>query len=255
MSILVTGARNGLGRSLSSFFDAPGLTRENAESIFVGAEQFDTVVHCAHSRAKDVTSGQLVDYLADSVDLTDRVLGLCRKTFILVSSVSVYPLAGHSLEEEEPILLDQVPNFYGVVKLMSEARVQKWAEEQGVRFVILRMSSMLGPYSPPNVTTRILSGEATKIVLSEKSRFSYVFHDEVCNFVALAHSQDLEGIYNIAAEDTISLKEVANIANRSLEFGPVDYQAPEVSIERAANLLPSLRRSSKDRIKEAVGNA
>ncbi len=252
LSVLVTGARSGLGRALCERFRATAMTRENADEIFSQDTKYDLVIHCAHSRAKDVDTDSLDDYASDSFELTSKVLRLCKQKFILISSVSVYPLEGHSLREDDPIKLDEVHEFYGIAKLLSERHVVNWAHRTGGKFLILRLSSTLGPYSPANVTKRILTGATPSVPLSGESRFSYICHDEIGDFIEVALNRSAEGFFNLAAADTVTLKDVACLAGREIEFGPINYQAPVVSIERACALLPALRKTSVERIRNAI---
>ncbi|MEL6977873.1 MAG: NAD-dependent epimerase/dehydratase family protein [Pseudomonadota bacterium] len=252
MTALVTGASGGLGRRMRERIGAQGLCRENANDFFAGRERFDLVVHCAHSRKKDVTQFGLAEYLEDSVELTKKTLALCEGTYVLASSISVYPLDGHSLNEDDPILLDVVPTFYGVAKLMSEAAAREWARKTSGRLIILRLSSLLGAYSPPNVTMRILSGAADEVPLTATSLFNYLTHDEVCDFTVQAIEDRAEGVFNLAAGDSVALERVAALANRTIRFGAIHYAAPTPPIDRAAARFPSLRRPSEARIQHAI---
>lgn len=259
MSILVTGAGGGLGRALITALSGAaeassglvdGMTR--ATPPMPDGAQWDAVVHCAHGRAKDVTDRQLATYLDDGPDLTARVLRRCRRRFVLISSISVYPPVGHDLRETTPIALDAVAEFYGLAKLISEARVRRWAAETGGTAAILRLSSLLGPDSPRNVTVRVIEG-AEAVPLSADSEFRYVTHAEAAAtaLAALARQDAPPGdveIINVAPPDAVRLAEVARLAGRAPRFGAIRYVAPPAPAERAAALTPDLRRSSRDRI-------
>lgn len=250
MKILVTGAGSGLGLALRRRLGASGFMRGDWRRH--PQDTFDAVVHCAHGRAKDVTDQGLADYLSDGPDLTAQALERCRGLFVLVSSISVYPLEGHDLRETTPIPLDAVTGFYGIAKLMSEARVRRWAEKTGRGAVILRLSSMLGPDSPRNATVRLIEGAET-LPLTGDSELRYVTHDDVGDVVSACLGAGCPGpnvveTYNVSAPDAIRLDEVASLAGRTPRFGPIRYTAPPTPIDRALELSPSLRGSSRDRI-------
>lgn len=252
--VLVTGARGGLGGALLEILGGDGLHRGNADALLASGRRWEIVVHGAYSRAKDLTSTELPGYLSDTLDLTERALAVCGRVFVLASSISVYPLDGHPLTEDAPIPLDRVPGFYGLGKLLCEARALEWARRTGGTALVLRLSSLLGPRSPANVTARILRGLSDAVPLTGASRFNYVTHDEVGAVVRAALDGGLGGVMNVGAADRIELAEVARLAGRTVRFGAINYQAPQVPTDRARALVPQLARSSRERIEAMIAS-
>lgn len=248
MDVVVTGARNGLGRYLAERFNALPLTRANAGAMFEGREKYDVVVHCAYSRAKDVCGDALFSYYQDTISLTELAAKKCGRHFIFLSSVSVYPETWAVGREDNPIPADEVKGLYALSKLICESI------GSGIcpLTTILRPSSLLGAYSPNNVTYRLLRGATKSIPLSRSSLFNYVTYEEVGQVVDAVIRNALNGIYNVASEEPIGIEEVVSIAGHAdVSFGSIDYRAPRVSIERAAALVPTLRLPSRAKLLKA----
>lgn len=245
--ILVTGSGNGLGRYLSDRFGAVGMTRANAEAILSGREKYDAIIHCAFSRQKDVDSRASAGYFDDTINLTRRVLELRSGTFIYISSIAVYPDSWRDSQEQDPIPLDAVPTLYGTMKLMGEGLVMRHAQP-----LVLRLSSLLGPYSPPNVTARVLTGAKVTVPLQAQSLFNYVHYEQVEEMIRLCLSAQRHGIYNVAADEAVVLRDVAALTGADVSYGPILYQAPSVSNAKAAQIVPSLAVSSLEQIKRHI---
>lgn len=226
------------------------MRRDNLEALLASGRDWDTVIHCAHPRAKDVEDNELAAYLGDGVDLTTALLARCRRRFVLMSSISVYPSVGHSGDESIPIRVDALSGLYGWSKLMCEARARRWAEQPERRCTILRLASMLGLDSPNNVTHRILRGEVDAVPLTAASMFNFVTHAEVELVVLAALQGRAEGTLNVGAGALTTLDSLARFGPRPIRFGDIFYSAPLVPIERAAHWAPSLRRSSEGRLQE-----
>ena len=75
----------------------------------------------------------------------DKTVGLPR-TFIYISSTSVYGLEEGEDICENALLLGQTP--YARSKIEAEQAIQDWAQQQGVQAVILRPPLIVGPDAP-----------------------------------------------------------------------------------------------------------
>lgn len=246
MSLLVTGARSGLGRYLAERLGGIAMTRENAEELLRSERRFDVVVHAAYSRLKDVARDDLYKYYQDTVALTERVSRLCRRQLIFVSSVSVYPTTGGEHREDENIRVERVPTLYGATKLLCEVVC---AERVPVS-TSLRLSSLLGEYSPDNVTMRLLRGRADRLPLTATSVFDFVTYDEVEAVVRAAVEEKLSGVVNVASARPIALERIAQFLGASVEYGDVEYRAPRVDVERAAAIVPSIAADSEEKLRQ-----
>lgn len=245
--ILVTGSGNGLGRYLSDRFGAVGMTRANATAILSSRERYDTIIHCAFSRQKDVDSCASATYFDDTIDLTRRVLGLRSEAFIYISSIAVYPDGWSNSLEQTPIPLDAVSTLYGTMKLMGEGLAMRHAHP-----LVLRLSSLVGPYSPPNVTARVMTGAQISVPLQAQSLFNYIQYEQVEEMIRLCLSAQRYGIYNVAANDAVSLKDVAALTSADVAYGSILYQAPSVCNAKASQIVPSLAVSSLEQIKRYI---
>lgn len=230
--ILITGGQSGLGRFLAEKLDVISMSRENADSLLAPGQAYDVVIHTAHSRSKDVKDKDLSAYISDTVDLTRRALSACKGYFVYVSSISVYP-EDHSLREDDPILLDDVRGLYGISKLMCESLVRA----SSLPCAILRLSSMIGTFSPPNVTTRLLQQQSGFIPLCKKSLFNYITHDEVYVFIKEILRSRVSGVWNIGADRLIEIGDVARHFGLDVEYGHIVYQAPLVPTDKASLIV------------------
>lgn len=247
--MLVTGAGGGLGGALHARLGGTAGHRDNLDALLGGAS-WDTVVHCAHSRRKDLTERDLSAYLDDTLLLTERALARCTRRFVLASSISVYPPGPTPARGE--ISVDRVSGAYGMVKLMAESRARAWADRTGGQLLILRLGSLLGWRSPPNVTARILRGECDSVPLTGNSRFNYVSHAEVADFTSLALEESWTGTFDLGASRLLSLAEVAERAGRRVRFGSIEYRAPLPDNAPVAERVPSFAKDPLLRIDAAI---
>jgi nucleoside-diphosphate-sugar epimerase len=245
-SVVVTGAAGGLGRYLAERFGALRLTRSDDAGLGAGA-RYDVVVHCASNASKDVPASALYRYWADNVSLTERLVDACRGTFVLLSSVSVYPLDDARVwREDDDFPAELAPNLHGLTKLVSEAIVREHVE----RSLVLRPGSLLGPYSRRNTTYRVLAGEPSP--LAPQSLFNYIHYRHVGDFIERAVAVGATGVFNVAAGDRVELAEVCREAGVTPAFGALDYRVPQVDTHRARSLLPTLPERSMDVVREEI---
>jgi hypothetical protein len=63
-------------------------------------------------------------------------------------------------------------------------------------------------------------------------------------------ARDLQGIYNLASSENISLSQVAVLLKKKVNFGNVKYSVGNVDNSKASAVLPVLKKTSKEIISE-----
>ena len=214
---LVTGAASGLGRFLHRALGGDGLTRVNAGSLLAGPGA-RVIVHCA-----------------PDLGLAERLLSLSHERFVLASSVDVYPEGGGPWGEESAVS-GRTP--YAADKLAAE----RLALGRGRAPLVLRLGTLLGADARPNSLTRLLDGTALSVAPS--SRFAWLRHRDVLEFLTAALDRGLEGTYNVVPSRTATLAEAARALGRSPAWGTHLYAAPEADGAKARAVCAALTRSA-----------
>lgn len=241
---LITGSSSGLGKYLYEHLGGTSWTRdirknEERKIIKKGA---NVIIHCAFNKARDVNSQNLYQYLSDNIFFTERLIRIPHKKFIYISSVDVYPKDGKKHREEEVISIKDVSGIYGIVKLMSESLVREYCPN----FSILRCASFLGKDARGNSIMKIIKEDHSSITLDERSTFNVLLHEDVCKFITLAVQRNLQGVYNIASAENITLKEVVQMFKKDVRFGTFVYDAGNIDNTKAATRLPAFNKTSKE---------
>lgn len=242
MKLLVTGTGSGLGRHVLHALG--GIAFDRARPIAEAAANgpFDAIVHCAFRAARDIPPAQIESYLDDNAVLTRRLLEIPHRTFVLLSTVDLYPREGGPYAENFPLFADETHGIYALSKMLSEHFVRA----AGPDHVILRPASLLGPFARPNTLMRLMTTPETRVALTPDSRFNAVDHADIGDFIAAALREGWRGTFNIAAADCLTLAEAAALTGCSVAFGDVRYTVPLVDASRAAVLHPAFRRGSRE---------
>lgn len=242
-NFLITGTSSGLGKYLYSNLGGVAFNRENIEE-----QETEVIIHCAFNRTKDVTTQNLHQYLADNIFLTKKLAKIPHKKFIFISSVDVYPKNNSKHLEDEAIEINQVAGMYAITKLMSESLVGNLCPN----FLILRCSALLGKDSKANSLIKIINQDYPTLALSSVSTFNYILHKDVLEFIKMAIAKDLQGIYNLAASENITLSQVADLLKKEVNFGSYIYSVGNIDNSKAASILPSLKKDSNEIIAQFV---
>lgn len=250
MRILTTGTNSGLGKFVHRKFGGLAWTRSTsaAEREAIRCDGVDVIVHCAFNSKPQVTAETLYDYFSDNVGLTGDLAGIPHQKFILISTVDVYPKAGNDFSENAPIDVNAISTFYGVTKLMSESIVRARCPDH----LILRCTTLLGPDMRKNSLTRILDDNPCTLTLAGDSRFNYLLHADVANFIAHCLENKLGGTYNLASATTVTLAEIAEAAKKPVQFGKFRYEVGQVDNQKAASAFPAFKKASLDVIKQFI---
>lgn len=234
---LITGTSSGLGKYLHDNLGGIAFSRDQ-EKI----EETEIIIHCAFNRSKDVTNQNLYQYLSDNIFLTKKLAKTPHRKFIFISSIDVYSKNDSKHTEDEVINIDQVSGMYAITKLMAESLIQNLCSN----FLMLRCSALLGKDSKENSLIKILKEDNPTLTLSPDSTFNYILHKDVLEFINLAIKKDLQGIYNLASSGNISLKAIADLFKKEVNYGNYIYNVGDIDNTKAVTYLPALKKTSKE---------
>ena len=244
--ILITGNRSGLGRYLFEALPCCGLNREIGIENYKN-DSFDTIIHCAYNRARDIGNVNLYNYTYDNVLLTYELTKVQHDRFIYISTVDVYPKNGELHKENELIEVKDIDSIYGITKLMSEEIIINNCEN----YLILRPTALLGPYIKPNSLTKIMDDDMENFTLSSGAQLNYVLHEDMLKFINLVIKKDLMGIYNLSSKENLPLFEIARIVGKDCsECGTHHYWIGNIDNSKVTKIFPDFDKHTKDIIKQ-----
>lgn len=241
--ILVTGTSSGLGRYLHTSINGSSLDRSTTpqEVRLLRQEGVETIVHCAYNPVKSVPHEKIDAYMQDTVFLTRDLLAIPHQKFVFISTVDVYQNSDKKHSESERLNLEKANGIYATTKMMCESMVLKDKDS-----LVLRCSALLGPTMRKNSLTRILSGEDCTLTLSADSQFNYVLYSNVKDIVDLAKKQGLNGIYNVASSQNVTLSRIADKFGKRVKFGDFVYNPGKIDNSKVCQVYPKLDVTSED---------
>ncbi len=250
MRILTTGILSGLGKFIHENLGGVGLTRDTSPEDIekIKNDGVDIIIHCAFNSRRRINSDSLYHYLEDNVLLTKRVVSFPHKKFIFLSSVDVYPKRTDVHSEDEIIEVDSVSGIYGITKLMSESILKNHCEN----YLILRGTALLGKYSRKNSLIKIIEGEGCTLTLSGDSRFNYVLHLDILDFIKFSIDHDVKGIYNLASSENITLSEVVDMLGKKVKFGTYFYNVGNIDNSKISSIFPVFKKTSKEIVTQFI---
>ena len=170
-------------------------------------------------------------------------LEICQKLnpskIIFLSSTSLYPENSENYFCE----LDQTnPNTpYSKQKLIAEKQIKNFAHDQNIELSILRISSAYGfdnRFSEQGVINKWLY-DAIKfgkinLLNSKESIINFISFDQISNAIISSITQSLDGTYNIASQESISLKniilEIERITKKKLKLHIINEKKRTINI-------------------------
>jgi nucleoside-diphosphate-sugar epimerase len=248
--ILITGVTSGLGKYFDEKLRGIPLTRNTTKLEWDKLNEFgvDVIIHCAFNSSKNINSDNLGAYLEDNLELTRRLLNIPHKKFIFISTIDVYPKDGNEHIESESISLDKISDIYALSKLMCEALIKN----KSPNYLILRCSSLLGPYMKKNNLIKILDDDNPILSLDSKSEFIYVLYSDLLDFIRKAIDENLAGTYNAVSSETIKLESITSLLNKKVTFGSYLYLATKINNNKICEIFPEFKASSLDKLKRFI---
>lgn len=238
---LTTGTSSGLGKYLHKRLGGTAFNRQT-----LGRHKAEIIIHCAFNRTRSIDTKNLYQYYSDNILLTQELTKISHKKFIYISTVDVYPQDNKKHSEGAIIDLNKATTLYGITKLIAESLVQKNCPN----FLILRCATLLGKDSRKNSLIKILKEDYPSLKISAQSEFNYILHKDVLTFIKVAMEKDLQGVYNLASSENITLQQVAKKFNKKVGFGDYVYNVGDIDNNKAATLVPVFKKTSGEIISE-----
>lgn len=237
MKILITGADGFIGKSLLEYLSKKnisviGISRKisnkklqkislfNSKKLqsFINRNKFDAVIHLAASINEEDPDTMLKNNYITTLNL----LNACKSTkkFIFTSSHAVYGKSEYlPIDEKHP--KNSVTN-YGLSKIICENLCKMFHNSYNLDMIILRLSSVYGKgqTSKTLIPTLISHSIKKEPIQLHQYKNGYQIMDliniqDVCRVIYLAiKSKKSFGIYNIATENPITVKEIADEINK-----------------------------------------
>jgi nucleoside-diphosphate-sugar epimerase len=241
-NILVTGARSGLGNAVHKALGGIPFVRGMRvdDPAILAAAPFDAIVHCAVNAAKYVSMSTAYDYMDDNFLLTQRLVHIPHRKFIFVSTLAVYPPTGRAVSEAEDVDLMPLTGPYAFTKLFSDLYVQKHAKDP----LILRTTTLLGPAIRASTVLRALTQRDCRLFLAADSRYNFVLHDDIVDFMVRAMDEGISGAFNIGSDGLVVLSDIVDQLGLSVTYGDFHYDIGPVDVRRAGAAHAAFARPS-----------
>jgi UDP-glucose 4-epimerase len=215
-------------------------TRGNFEKLFRD-QQFDLVIHLARmSHAKDNSESAIAQRLDLNVMGTNMILDLslkfCAKKIIVLSTYHVYGALADNpvfLSEESSLRASiKYPELRDVVEMDQMSSGWMWKNQHNIETVILRPCTIVGPQIK-NTMTRYLSTSHVPICADFNPMFQFMHEFDMAQAILAAIDALPTGIYNIAPDEVISIKEAKKAV------GTATIPVPSFALQGLAKITSS----------------
>lgn len=194
-------------------------------------EPLDAVAHLAVSRRhRDFPESGMEQFrvnLASTAALLDHALKAGAKSFVLMSTGSVYDAAsGQPLREQDRV---SPSDYFAATKAASEMLLRPYAEHMAVCSLRLFFPYGAGQVARliPEIVNRVREGRPVTLGGGgDGMKLTPIFIDDVVGILEQSVSEAWQGTYNVAGPEVLSLREIAEAIGEVLGKPPVFERAP-----------------------------
>lgn len=180
----------------------------------------DALIHTAFSRQSD--GMKLVQSLKFLKDVLRKAVNLKVKKFINLSSQSVYGSHSSQLKKENGLDNLEPEYLYSLAKCSSEILVEEILNDSEVKYVNLRLASLIGPsyFYPDNIIYKFIEqsfSENRFKIIGGKQNFSFLDVRDAANAVLMLLNHELNNkdkFLNLGPEDNINIKQLGDLVKQ-----------------------------------------
>lgn len=224
MRILVTGSEGFIGQNLVKYLIerdetvwTPGRPLDVTISHFLG--QTDAIVHLAAQTSHPVSNSEPSKDLQDNCELTLFILEQVRKTNPAIRVI--YPSTTTVIGRHFGFATENTPvnplDIYSSHKLTCEQYCRIYRELHGLHTLVFRLGNIYGPYGHPEPEYGFLNHFIWEAYLKYPLKIfgkgdqarSVMYVEDVCDLLYRACESNLEGLYNAAGFEHLSVRTIA----------------------------------------------
>ena len=279
--ILVTGGSGMVGKSLKKYLlnaiylssKDCDLTNEDAVISLMTNDKFDVVIHLAAKVGGIIDNINNPDtYFTDNIQMNTNIIKWSRltgvKRFIGILSTCIYPDKVEEYPKTEEILHQGPPtttNFsYGYAKRCLAVHIDACNKQHGTKYQYLTPCNLYGENDKFGENSHFIAALVKKIVKMEKDGNNtlelfgtgkplrqFMYSDDLAWVIKECLDKDIYESFNVATEENLSIREMAEIAlsscgleNVKIVFDstkPDGQYRKDVSINKLKGLLPKFK--------------
>lgn len=192
-------------------------SRNSFEKLF-REYKFDVVYHLgrlshAHSGAKTSLSQRIDANITGTNHLLTLSLQYNVKKVIILSTYHVYGALSDNpvyISEESPLKADfKYPELRDVVEMDQICTNWMWKHQNNIETIIMRPCSIIGPQIK-NAMCQYLAASYAPVPIDFNPMFQFIHEYDMANILQLSLEKIPIGIYNVATDEVISLRETKN---------------------------------------------
>lgn len=215
-------------------------TRGQFESLFRD-HSYDAVIHLgrlSHAQADKISLSERLDL---NLMGTNRILDLSLKSkvtkVIVLSTFHVYGALNDNpvyMNEDHPLRASiKYPELRDVVEMDQIATNWMWRHQGQIQTVVLRPCNIIGPQIA-NTMTRYLQTPYAPVPLDFNPMLQFIHEFDMSRIIMESLFKVPTGVYNVAPEETIALRETKRILDLPTIAIPI------IALEQIAKVIKSV---------------
>lgn len=210
-------------RRIDGFVYEQADVRDESLADLMQRHGIQTVVHLASIVAPG--RDEAFEYSVD-VEGTRNVLEACRRTgvdhLVVTSSGAAYGYHADNpawLDENDPLRGNEAFSYARHKRLVEEMLARYRAEHPALRQLVLRPGTVLGAHTD-NPITRLFHKPAVLGVTGTDTPFVFIWDQDLTAIILEGIAREKTGIYNLAGDGTVSLREIAGMLGKPFKPKP-----------------------------------